>query len=378
MKVLIAPDSFKGSLTAREAAEAIAEGVRDALPDAEIVQVPMADGGEGTVQSLIDATGGIPVTKQVTGPLGAPVDATYGMLGDGRTAVIEMAEASGIGYVDDRTRNPRITTTFGTGELVRDALDRGARSIIIGLGGSATNDGGAGMAQALGVHLLDADGNELPGGGAALARLATVDISELDPRLAETELCLASDVTNPLTGERGASAVFGPQKGADPDTVRELDSALRHYARVLREQLDRDIEEVPGAGAAGGLGAGFLAFTEARMQSGISLVIEATHLRELVAGADLCITGEGGIDAQTRYGKTPFGVAQAVKEVEPDCPVVALAGCVGDAAEDLLGQGIDAIFGILPGPCSLAQAITAARTNLRRTARSVAALAASC
>lgn len=262
MKVLIAPDSFKGSLTAREAAEAIAEGVRDALPDAEIVQVPMADGGEGTVQSLIDATGGIPVTKQVTGPLGAPVDATYGMLGDGRTAVIEMAEASGIGYVDDRTRNPRITTTFGTGELVRDALDRGARSIIIGLGGSATNDGGAGMAQALGVHLLDADGNELPGGGAALARLATVDISELDPRLAETELCLASDVTNPLTGERGASAVFGPQKGADPDTVRELDSALRHYARVLREQLDRDIEEVPGAGAAGGLGAGFLAFTE--------------------------------------------------------------------------------------------------------------------
>ncbi|MEE1295450.1 MAG: glycerate kinase, partial [Bifidobacterium sp.] len=254
MKILIAPDSFKGSLTARQAADAIADGVRDALPDAEVVEVPMADGGEGTVQSLIDATGGTPVTVTVTGPLGTPVEATYGLLGDGTTAIIEMAAASGIGYVDETTRDPRVTTTYGTGELIRDALDRGATSLIIGLGGSATNDGGAGMAQALGVRLLDADGAELPGGGAALARLATVDASGLDPRLADVDLALASDVTNPLTGERGASAVFGPQKGADEAMVAELDGALRHYAAVIREQLGRDVEHVPGAGAAGGLG----------------------------------------------------------------------------------------------------------------------------
>lgn len=377
MKIVIAPDSFKGSLSAKQAADAMAAGVCRAMPDAEIVRVPMADGGEGTVQSLVDATGGTLVTATVIGPLGTPVDATYGLLGDGTTAVIEMAAASGIGYVNETTRDPRITTTYGTGELIRDALDHGAASLIVGLGGSATNDGGAGMAQALGVRLLDADGQELAPGGAALAGLAHIDISGLDPRLVHVDLRLASDVTNPLTGERGASAVFGPQKGADAAMVEELDAALGHYAQVIRRDLGRDVEHVPGAGAAGGLGAGFLAFTGARMQSGISLVVEATGLKVLAQDADLCITGEGRIDSQTRYGKTPIGVAHAVKSVMPDCPVVAIAGCVGDGAYGLLGEGIDAIFGILPGSCSLEEALARAEDNLERTSENVARLVAS-
>ncbi|KFI65609.1 glycerate kinase [Bifidobacterium cuniculi] len=377
MKIVIAPDSFKGSLTAKEAADAMAAGVRRAMPDAEIVCVPMADGGEGTVQSLVDATGGTLLTATVTGPLGTPVDATYGLLGDGSTAVIEMAAASGIGYVDETTRDPRVTTTYGTGELIRDALDHGATSLIVGLGGSATNDGGAGMAQALGVRLLDDDGRELAPGGATLATLTHVDISGLDPRLAQTDLRLASDVTNPLTGERGASAVFGPQKGADEAMVEQLDAALRHYAQVIRQDLERDVEHVPGAGAAGGLGAGFLAFTGARMQSGISLVIEATGLETLAQDADLCLTGEGRIDAQTRYGKTPIGVAHAIKSVMSGCPVVAVAGCVGDGAYELLGDGIDAIFGILPASCTLKEALAHAEDNLERTTENVARLVAS-
>lgn len=376
MKIIIAPDSFKGCMSAEQAAKAMERGIRRALPQAECVLVPMADGGEGTVRSLVDATSGELLETTVTGPLGTPVRAQYGMLGDGRTAVIEMAAASGIAYVDERTRDPRITTTYGTGELVRDALDHGVTSFIIGLGGSATNDGGAGMAQALGVRLLDAQGGELPFGGAALADLAAIDVSGIDPRLGTADIRLASDVTNPLTGAQGASAVFGPQKGADDATVAQLDAALRHYAAVIRSELGRDVESIPGAGAAGGLGAGFLAFTGAHMQSGVSLVVEATGLIQQAAGADWCFTGEGGIDSQTQYGKTPIGVAQAVKSSSPRCCVVALAGTVGSGIEELYGKGIDAVFGIIPRAGSLEQVLAAGEWNLERCAENVSRLIA--
>lgn len=376
MKIIIAPDSFKGCMSARQAAEAMEHGVHHVLPDAECVLVPMADGGEGTVQSLVDATGGTLLEATVTGPLGTPVHAQYGMLGDGCTAVIEMAAASGIGYVDETTRDPRITTTYGVGELILDALGHGATAFILGLGGSATNDGGAGMAQALGAHLLDAQGNELPFGGAALAGLATIDVSDLDSRIATADIRLASDVTNPLTGSQGASSVFGPQKGADASMVAELDAALHHYASIVARDLGRDVETVPGAGAAGGLGAGFLAFTGARMQSGVSLVAEATGLKTLAAGADWCFIGEGGIDSQTQYGKTPIGVARAVKEAAPHCPVVAFAGNVGSGVEELYSQGIDAVFGIVPGPQNLRQALACGAENLERCAANVTRLIA--
>lgn len=376
MKIIIAPDSFKGCMSARQAAEAMEHGVHHVLPDAECVLVPMADGGEGTVQSLVDATGGTLLEATVTGPLGTPVHAQYGMLGDGCTAVIEMAAASGIGYVDETTRDPRITTTYGVGELILDALDHGVTAFILGLGGSATNDGGTGMAQALGAHLLDAQGNELPFGGAALAGLATIDVSDLDSRIATADIRLASDVTNPLTGPQGASSVFGPQKGADASMVAELDAALHHYASIVARDLGRDVETVPGAGAAGGLGAGFLAFTGARMRSGVSLVVEATGLKTLMAGADWCFTGEGGIDSQTQYGKTPIGVARAVKEAAPHCPVVAFAGNVGSGVEELYSQGIDAVFGIVPGPQNLRQALACGAENLERCAANVTRLIA--
>ena len=353
MKIVIAPDSFKGSLTAREAAQSIESGILRVLPEAECVSIPMADGGEGTVQSLVDATGGRIMRVLVTDPLGHPTNAEYGILGDGRTAVIEMAAASGIQYIDETTRNPLIATTYGTGELIKDALE-----------------------QALGVRLLDDNGAPLPFGGAALAELSEVDVSGLDPRLADVRIRLASDVTNPLTGVRGASAVFGPQKGATPDMVERLDDALAHYAAVIRKQLGREVETVPGAGAAGGLGAGFLAFTEASMRSGVDLVIEATGLAGLAAGADYCFTGEGGIDFQTQYGKTPMGVARAVKQASPDCTVVALAGSIGEGIDQLYDLGIDAIFGIMPGVSTMRDAVDHAADNLARTAENVARLLA--
>ena len=376
MKIIIAPDSFKGSLTAKEAAKAIERGLQRSPLKAEMVLVPMADGGEGTAQSLVDATGGHMIQTQVTGPLGRTVNASYGILGDGRTAAIEMAAASGIQFVNEQTRNPLVTTTYGTGELISKALDQGAQEIIFGLGGSATNDGGAGMAQALGARLLDADGRALSQGGAALARLDRIDVSGLDPRLARTRIRLASDVTNPLTGPEGASAVFGPQKGADPSMVAVLDAALAHYAAVIRKDLHREVETKPGAGAAGGLGAGFLAFTPAVMASGVNIVVDTTHLKELARDADLCFTGEGSIDFQTAFGKTPMGTAQAVKESSPSCKVIALAGNVGTGTEELYKVGIDAIFSISPGAVSLEVAMAKAADNLAAVAENIGRLLA--
>lgn len=374
MKFVIAPDSFKESMTAKAAAVAIQAGLQKIYPDADYELVPMADGGEGTVQSLVDATEGEIITADVQNPLDETVSAFYGVLGDQQTAVIEMSAASGIQFVTTETKNPLITTTYGTGQLIKDALDRGMRRFIIGLGGSATNDGGAGMAEALGVRFLDENGQQIARGGAALATLHEIDMSNLDPRVAESEFLLASDVTNPLVGETGASAVFGPQKGATPAMVAELDAALTNYAAVIKAQLGVDLANTPGAGAAGGLGAGMLAFTQAKMQSGISLVVEATELVAKAANADVAFVGEGAIDFQTQYGKTPMGAAQAVKQASPNAKVIGLAGYVGDGIDALYDLGIDAVFSIAPGAVDLPTAMKTGEANLTRTAENIARL----
>jgi glycerate 2-kinase len=347
LKIVIAPDSFKESLTAMEVAESIEKGLKSVFPEAELIKVPMADGGEGTVQSLVDATGGLIYNKMVTGPLGEPVEAFFGILGHGKTAVIEMAAASGLHLVTKEKRNPLLTSTRGTGELILTALDHGVKHIIIGLGGSATNDGGAGMAMALGASLLDESGMEIGEGGGALLNLARIDITEMDKRLANVKFEVACDVDNPLTGDRGASAIFGPQKGATPEIVEKLDQNLAHYAKVIQRDLGKSINEVPGAGAAGGLGGGLLAFLSATLKSGVNIVIAATGLAQQIKGADLVITGEGKIDGQTIYGKTPIGVAKTAKLF--DVPVIAIAGNVASDSTIVHEHGIDAVFSIIPG-----------------------------
>ena len=372
MKIVIAPDSFKESLTALEVAEAIEKGFRKVLPEAEFVKVPMADGGEGTVQSLVDTTGGVMIKQTVTGPLGKPVDAFFGMLGDGRTAVIEMAAASGLHLVPTASRNPLRTTSRGTGELILAALDQGARHIIIGLGGSATNDGGTGMARALGVRFLDEAGREIEEGGGALERLAAIDVAGMDPRVSQCTIEVACDVENPLTGTTGASAIFGPQKGATPEMVEKLDRNLRHYADVVRRDLGKEIDVVPGAGAAGGLGGGLLAFTACELKRGVDIVLEAAKLADLVQDADLVITGEGRIDAQTIFGKTPIGVAKTAKRF--GVPVIAFAGTVSADSHIVQEHGIDALFSIVPGPVPLEAAMDRAAEYAERTAAHVAAV----
>lgn len=358
MKIVIAPQGFKGNLTALEVARAIETGVKRIVPDALTVLKPMADGGEGTVQALVDATGGEIVTTGVTGPLGEHVSAHWGILSDKVTAVIEMASASGLPLVPREKLNPLVATTYGTGELIRAALDRGCRKLIIGIGGSATNDGGAGMAQALGARFLDAEGKELPPGGAALARLEHIDVSRLDPRLEGFEVTLASDVNNPLCGPRGASAIYGPQKGATPELVKQLDAALAHYADVIRNDLGVNFRDVPGAGAAGGLGMGLMVFLKARLIPGIDVVIEATNLVADLEGADLVFTAEGRIDCQSAMGKVPTGVALKAKDF--GSPVIALAGEVADDCQVVYEQGIDAVLSIAPGPVSLEQSMAVA------------------
>ncbi|WP_236336201.1 glycerate kinase [Paenibacillus auburnensis] len=367
---VLAPDSFKESMSAKEVCVAMEKGLRKVYPEAEYIHVPMADGGEGTVQSLVDASGGKIYSKEVTGPLGQPVTAQYGILGDGLTAAIEMASASGIQLLDKADRNPMITTTYGTGELIKECLDWGIRSIIIGIGGSATNDGGTGMAEALGAKFLDAAGDELPRGGGSLGRLASIDISALDERLQQVQLIVACDVTNPLCGQRGASVVFGPQKGATPERVRQLDANLAHYADVVKEQLGKDVRDLPGAGAAGGLGAGLMIFTQAVLQRGIEIVIEYTGLKQKLVDADLVFTGEGGIDFQTKFGKTPYGVASAAKASGKK--VIALAGYIGEGIDTLYAEGIDAIFGIVPGAAGLEQLLKDGPANIERTCENIA------
>ncbi len=366
---VIAPDSFKGSASAKEVAQAIADGLRAVLPDASYDLVPMADGGEGTVDALVSATGGQIVKVKVTGPLGEPVESFFGILGDGTTAVIEMAAAAGLALVPPEHRNPMVTTTYGVGELIKAALGAGCRRFIIGIGGSATNDGGAGMAQALGVRLLDATGNEIGFGGGALAKLVRIDASRLDPRVREAEFLVACDVTNPLTGPNGASAVYGPQKGATAEMVAELDANLRHYAALIRRDLGVDVEAVPGAGAAGGLGAGLMAFCRAQLRRGVELVIEAARLPERVQRTQMVITGEGRLDFQTGFGKVPYGVAQVAKRFSK--PVLAIVGQLGEGAEQCREWGIDACFAITHKPMSEAEAMRETLSLLRRTAEEV-------
>ncbi len=351
MRIIVAPDSYKGSVSALGVAEAMERGIHAVFPDAEVVKVPIADGGEGTVEALVAATGGRITRTEVPGPMGGPVLAAWGVLGDGATAVIEMAAASGLPLVPRDLRDPRVASTAGTGWLLKAALDAGLRKMVVGIGGSATNDGGTGMASALGAAFLDADGRPLPQGGAAMARLDRIDLSGLDPRLAECEIMVACDVDNPLTGPRGASAIYGPQKGATPEMVQELDRALGVLAQVALRATGRDIAGLPGAGAAGGLGAGLLWFTPARLRPGVEIVLEATGFEALVAEADLVITGEGRTDAQTAMGKAPVGVAAVAQR--HGVPVVCLSGGLGDGAEAVLSRGIGALASIVPQPMTL-------------------------
>ena len=351
MRIVVAPDSYKGSVSAMGVADAMEQGIHKVFAGAVVRKIPIADGGEGTVESMVGATGGTLLSTQVTGPLVERVAAQWGILGDGKTAVIEMAAASGLPLVAKDKLNVRIATSRGTGELILAALDAGLRKIIIGIGGSATNDGGTGMARALGIRFLGADGDELPEGGAALAQLARIDTTGLDPRIAETELIVACDVDNPLCGPRGASAVFGPQKGASPAIVEELDSALAHFAQVAREATARDVADFPGAGAAGGLGAGLMFFTPAKLRPGVEIVLEAVGFAEAVSTADFVITGEGRTDFQTAFGKAPVGVAKVAKT--RGIPVFCLSGGLGQGANNVLEQGIDAVMSICDRPLTL-------------------------
>ena len=372
MKIVIAPDSYKESLSALEVAQAVEAGFRQVFPDADYVLVPVADGGEGTVDAMVAATGGRKETVTVSGPLGEPVEAFYGLTGDGDTAVIEMAAASGLALVPPDRRNPLLTSSRGTGELIRAALDAGARRFILGIGGSATNDGGAGMVQALGVRLLDLEGRELDGSGGDLARLERIDVSALDPRLAECRIEVACDVDNPLTGARGASAVFGPQKGATPEMVQALDANLARLARIVGRDLGVAVDTVPGAGAAGGMGAAMLAFFGATLKPGIEIVTAAVDLDTHVRDADLVITGEGRIDFQTVHGKTPIGVARVAKRHGK--PVIGIAGSLGAEVGVVHAHGIDAVFSVLGKPCTLDEALRDAAANVELTARNVAAV----
>jgi glycerate kinase len=369
MKILIAPDSFKGSLSALEVAKNIEIGVLRVDPEAEIIKVPMADGGEGTVQSLVEASGGTVIYEEVVGPLGMPVTASYGILGDQRTAVIEMASASGLPLIPAGKSDPSKTTTYGTGQLIKAALDAGAEEIIIGIGGSATNDGGVGMAQALGIRFLDSQGQSIGYGGGELARLANIDISGLDPRIKRTKIEVACDVTNPLYGPEGAAYIYGPQKGADIDMIKRLDDNLRHFANIIKKHIDKDVKDIPGAGAAGGMGAGLLAFFDARLKPGIEIVIEINKLKEKLQGVDLVITGEGMLDGQTVKGKAPVGVAREAKRF--GIPVIAIAGAIGEDADLVLKEGIDAFFGIIKKPTSIENAMKYTPEWLQQTGEQV-------
>ncbi|MGB9867429.1 MAG: glycerate kinase [Bacillota bacterium] len=354
MRIVVAPDSFKGSASAVQVGEAMAAGLRKVWPDAEVDVVPLADGGQGTVEAMVRATGGHTRTVRVTGPLGEPVAATYGILPDG-TVVVEMAQASGLTLVEPIRRNPLLTTTYGTGELIRHALDSGARSIIVGIGGSATNDGGAGMAQALGVGLYDENGKPIGFGGGELARLRAVDLSGLHPGIKTASIVVACDVDNPLCGPTGASATYGPQKGATPEMVDQLDRALAHFADVVEAAIGRSLRNVPGAGAAGGLGFGLMAFLGAKLQPGIKIVASATRLEERVGKAHLVVTGEGQTDWQTAHGKTVAGVAEIARS--QGVPVLVISGGLGKGYESLYDRGVAAMIPIVQRPMELAEAM---------------------
>ncbi|QCA16868.1 glycerate 2-kinase [Citrobacter freundii] len=371
MKIVIAPDSYKESLSATEVAQAIEKGFREIFPDAHYVSVPVADGGEGTVEAMIAATQGTEHFAWVTGPLGEKVNASWGMSGDGNTAFIEMAAASGLALVPPEKRNPLVTTSRGTGELILKALESGAQNIIIGIGGSATNDGGAGMVQALGATLCDANGTDIGYGGGCLNSLNTIDISGLDPRLKTCSIRVACDVTNPLTGENGASRIFGPQKGATEERIIELDRNLSHFADIIKKSLRVDVKNVPGAGAAGGMGAALMAFLGAELRSGIEIVTQALNLEEHIHDCTLVVTGEGRLDSQSIHGKVPVGVASVAKKYHK--PVIGIAGSLTRDVGVVHQYGIDAVFSVLTSIGTLEEAFRGAFDNIYRSSRNIAA-----
>ena len=366
LRIVISPQAFKHSIGAREAALAIQRGVLMAAPDTETILIPVADGGDGTLAALIDTTGGTYREAVVTGPLGDPTPARWGVMGDGETAVIEMALASGLALIPDDRRDPRRATTYGTGELMRDALDAGYRRIIVGLGGSATNDGGTGMASALGARFLDSAGNPLAPGGAALASLSRVDTGALHPSLAQATIIGATDVTNPLCGDTGASAIFGPQKGATPEMVAELDACLSNLASVIRSDVGSDVLHTPGSGAAGGLGAGLIAFAGAELRSGIDMVCDVLDFDSHAPGADLVITGEGRADRSTAFDKAPMGIARRAGQF--GVPTILIAGSLGPGYETLYEHGIDAILPIAEEPSDLESSLQRGSELLERAA----------
>jgi len=370
MKIVIAPDSYKESLSAIEVAEAIESGFKKVFPDYQYVKCPVADGGEGSVEALVDASGGQMVHTDVIGPLGDHHQAFYGISGDKKTAFIEMAAASGIELIAPQDRDPYTATTYGTGQLINHALDQGIRHMIICIGGSATNDAGCGMMQALGVSYTDAQGVELGYGGLGLENLAHIDLSGIDSRLEECHIEVACDVTNPLTGKNGASHIYGPQKGATPEMVERLDAALSHFAKIVEQDLNKDIDDVPGAGAAGGMGAAFYGFLGAELKPGIDIMTHAVGLEDLVKDANLVITGEGRLDSQSVNGKVPVGVARIAKKYE--LPVVAIAGALGDDIEDVYRHGIDCAFDSVYKITTFDEIKKEAKTNVIRSAYNIA------
>lgn len=372
MKIVIAPDSFKESLTAKQVCQSIENGLKRVWHDAQYIHIPVADGGEGTVQSLVDATNGSIIDCQVTGPLGNPVNAFYGKLGGEHrdTVVIEMAAASGLHHVPPTKRDPKSTSSFGTGQLITHALENGAKKLIIGLGGSATNDGGMGMLEALGVKFLDSNNHIISGNGIGLTQIKSINIDGLHSQLVDCEIVIANDVDNPLCGEYGATATFGKQKGATPDDIKLLDQALNDYADKIEKQLGKPIKNIAGAGAAGGLGAAFLGFTNATLKPGIEIVLETLNIDHHMQQADLVFTGEGRIDWQSAHGKTPVGVAQAAKKY--NVPVIALAGALGDNYQAVYKHSINAVFSATPRPMDLETAFTEAGTNMANLAENIA------
>ena len=371
MKVVIAIDSLKGSLSSMEAGMAIKDGILAAKPDAEVIVKPLADGGEGTTDALIEGMNGERIDLTVTGPMHTPVDAYYGYLKDTNTAVMEMASAAGITLVPDSEKNPLLATSYGVGEMINDAIQRGCRNFIIGIGGSVTNDGGIGMLKALGVRFLDENGEDAGEGGQALAKVARIDVSGMNPLLKECHIQVACDVNNPLCGENGSTYVYGPQKGVTEDMKKTLDEAMAHFARVTSETLENDYMNTPGAGAAGGLGYAFLAYTGAALTPGIELILDAVGLEEELSGADVVVTGEGRLYFQTAMGKAPVGVARLAKKY--NAKVIAFAGSVTKEATACNKEGIDAFFPILRGVCTLAEAMdpVAARNNMTATVEQV-------
>ena len=371
MEIVIAIDSFKGSLSSMEAGKAAAEGIKRANPQAETVVRPLADGGEGTVEALVQGMGGVLQTISVTGPLGDPADCTYGIIEETKTAVLEMSGAAGITLVPDEKRNPLYTTTYGVGEAIKDAIQKGCRRFLVGIGGSATNDGGAGMLQALGFGFLDKEGRQIPHGAIGLKHLASITTDHILEELSECEFQIACDVENPLCGEKGASAVYGPQKGATPKMIEDMDAWLLRYARLAKEKFQKADENYPGTGAAGGLGFAFLTFTNAALMSGIQIVLAETQLERYISKADMVITGEGRLDGQTAMGKAPVGVAELAKKY--NLPVIAFAGSVTKDAKECNQKGIDAFFPILREITTLEEAMEPerAKNNLIDTAEQV-------